>query len=42
MINGMEKTNSDIFLAISGIAGPGGTINKTEICVDILALKNKF
>ena len=44
MINGLrKKTNSDIFLAISGIAGPGGgTINKPEGLVWIsYALKNK-
>ena len=44
MINGLrKKTNSDIFLAISGIAGPGGgTINKPEGLVWVsYALKNK-
>ena len=44
MINGLrKKTNSDIFLAISGIAGPGGgTTNKPEGLVWIsYALKNK-
>ena len=45
MINGLrKKTNSDIFLAISGIAGPGGgTINKPEGLVWIsYALKTSF
>ena len=44
MINGLRKnTNSDILLAISGIAGPGGgTINKPEGLVWVsYALKNK-
>ena len=43
MINGLRKnTNSDILLAISGIAGPGGgTINKPEGLVWVsYALKN--
>ena len=43
MINGLKKnTNSDILLAISGIAGPGGgTINKPEGLVWVsYALKN--
>ena len=44
MINGLrQNTNSDILLAISGIAGPGGgTNNKSEGLVWIsYALKNK-
>ena len=44
MINGLRKnTNSDILLAISGIAGPGGgTINKPEGLVWVsYALKNQ-
>ena len=44
MIHGLrENTNSDILLAISGIAGPGGgTINKPEGLVWVsYALKNK-
>ena len=43
MINGLRKnTNSDILLAVSGIAGPGGgTINKPEGLVWVsYALKN--
>ncbi len=43
MINGLKKnTNSDILLAISGIAGPGGaSINKPEGLVWVsYALKN--
>ena len=43
MINGLRKnTNSDILLAISGIAGPGGgTVNKPEGLVWVsYALKN--
>ena len=45
MINGLrKKTDSDIFLAISGIAGPGGgTINKPEGLVWLsYALKNNI
>merc|ERR1711991_461777 len=44
MINGLrKKNNSDILLAISGIAGPGGgTINKPEGLVWVsYALKNQ-
>ena len=45
MINGLRKnTNSDILLAISGIAGPGGaSINKPEGLVWVsYALKNNI
>ena len=45
MINGLKKnTDSDVLLAISGVAGPGGgTINKPEGLVWIsYALKNKI